>query len=154
VPKEAALEGESTEETGIAAVISSVVKQVFASGEFNDVEKNAEAVEPSAIVDSTSTDAATAARGSSNEEEEEKEGKTEKMAKRVDSNANSFKQIDSGISSDPVPTPEQEFSYSDFNIVEYAKTIGLTEETELVNLVSGDLGIEQLSVYAREYAQR
>jgi hypothetical protein len=161
VPKEPALQGESTQETGSAAVISSVVKQVFASGESNDVEKKVEAVEPppsdNTNVDSTSTDAATAAPGSSNEEEEEeeKEEKTEtSRVERVDSNANSIKQIDSDISSDPVPSPEQEFSYSGFNIVEYAKIVGLAEETELVNLVSGNLGIEQFSVYAREYAQR
>jgi hypothetical protein len=153
VPKETTQQCESTK-TGNAAVISSG-KQVFAPVESNDVENKVEAVEnphsDNANVDSTSTDTATVASGSSNDEEEEK---IEKRVERVDGNANSIEQIDSGISSDPAPTPEQEFSYSDFNIVEYAKIVGLAEETELDHLVSGDLGIEQLSVYAREYAQR
>jgi hypothetical protein len=45
------------------------------------------------------------------------------------------------------------FEYRDFDMVEYARTIGLTEEAELENLCA-DFGIEQLAVYSREFAQR
>jgi hypothetical protein len=45
------------------------------------------------------------------------------------------------------------FEYRDFDMVEYARTIGLTEEAELENLFA-DFGIEQLAVYSREFAQR
>jgi hypothetical protein len=44
------------------------------------------------------------------------------------------------------------FRYDKFDMVEYARVVGLAEEAELDNLFS-DFGIEQLSVYAREFAQ-
>ncbi len=45
------------------------------------------------------------------------------------------------------------FKYSNFDSDHFARSIGLEEETKLKNMVSG-IDIEQLSVYAREYAQR
>lgn len=45
------------------------------------------------------------------------------------------------------------FKYAEFDSKDFARRIGFREETELEQLVDG-LGIEQLSVYAREYAQR
>jgi hypothetical protein len=44
------------------------------------------------------------------------------------------------------------FKYEDYDVREYAKTISHHEETELIDVVDG-LGIEELSVFAREYAQ-
>ena len=44
------------------------------------------------------------------------------------------------------------FKYEDYDVREYAKTISHNEETELIDVVDG-LGIEELSVFAREYAQ-
>jgi hypothetical protein len=48
-------------------------------------------------------------------------------------------------------TPD-EFKYSRFDVNEVAKSIGLEEETMTENLIA-NIGIEQLSVYAREHAQ-
>jgi hypothetical protein len=45
------------------------------------------------------------------------------------------------------------FSYAEFDIESLAKEIGFSEESNLGNHFA-DIGIEQLSVYAREYAQR
>jgi hypothetical protein len=45
------------------------------------------------------------------------------------------------------------FRYTTFQVNSLAREIGFEEETQLDNLVA-DIGIEQLSVYAREYAQR
>jgi hypothetical protein len=61
------------------------------------------------------------------------------------------------LASDEVEvTPEIEqamdFFYDDFDVKRYAKKLGFDEETELVDIVDG-LGIEELSVFAREYAQ-
>jgi hypothetical protein len=44
------------------------------------------------------------------------------------------------------------FKYSRFDVNEVAKSIGLLEATMTKDLIA-DIGIEQLSVYAREYAQ-
>lgn len=55
--------------------------------------------------------------------------------------------------SGPMNTQNPSFKYAEFDVEECAEGIGLSEEAELGNLVSG-IGIEQLSVYAREYAQR
>ncbi len=44
------------------------------------------------------------------------------------------------------------FKYEDYDVKQYAKTISHNEETELIDIVDG-LGIEELSVFAREYAQ-
>lgn len=43
------------------------------------------------------------------------------------------------------------FTYDDFDVIQYARKLGFDEETELVDLVDG-LGIEELTVFAREYA--
>jgi hypothetical protein len=61
----------------------------------------------------------------------------------------------------PTPTPApvsmnsqyESFNYAEFDIEKCATEIGFSEEAGLGNAVSG-IGIEQLSVYAREYAQR
>lgn len=45
------------------------------------------------------------------------------------------------------------FKYANFDVDQFARGIGFHEEAELGNLVSG-IDIEQLSVYAREFAQR
>jgi hypothetical protein len=45
------------------------------------------------------------------------------------------------------------FLYGDFDVEQCALDVGFSEEVGLGNLVTG-IGIEQLSVYAREYAQR
>ena len=42
------------------------------------------------------------------------------------------------------------FKYEDYDVKQYAKTISHNEETELIDIVDG-LGIEELSVFAREY---
>ena len=44
------------------------------------------------------------------------------------------------------------FKYENYDVKQYAKTISHNEETELIDIVDG-LGIEELSVFAREYAQ-
>lgn len=44
------------------------------------------------------------------------------------------------------------FKYENYDVKQYAKTISHSEETELIDIVDG-LGIEELSVFAREYAQ-
>jgi len=44
------------------------------------------------------------------------------------------------------------FNYQNYDVKHYAKTISHNEENELVDIVDG-LGIEELSVFAREYAQ-
>jgi len=44
------------------------------------------------------------------------------------------------------------FKYEKYDVKQYAKTISHDEETELIDIVDG-LGIEELSVFAREYAQ-
>jgi len=44
------------------------------------------------------------------------------------------------------------FKYENYDVKQYAKTISHNEETELMDIVDG-LGIEELSVFAREYAQ-
>ena len=44
------------------------------------------------------------------------------------------------------------FKYENYDVKQYAKTISHDEETELIDIVDG-LGIEELSVFAREYAQ-
>lgn len=45
------------------------------------------------------------------------------------------------------------FTYASFDSHHFARSLGFDEETKLGNLVT-DIEIEQLSVYAREYAQR
>ena len=57
-----------------------------------------------------------------------------------------------GISALPVDK-KATFTYANFDSHQFAQSIGFDEETKLGNLVS-DIEIEQLSVYAREYAQR
>jgi hypothetical protein len=44
------------------------------------------------------------------------------------------------------------FKYQNYDVKQYAKTISHNEENELIDIVDG-LGIEELSVFAREYAQ-
>jgi hypothetical protein len=55
-----------------------------------------------------------------------------------------------------IPQEEKEvtrdFSYQDFDVKAYARKLGFDEETELNGIVDG-LGIEELSIFAREYAQ-
>ncbi|KAG7373737.1 hypothetical protein IV203_012832 [Nitzschia inconspicua] len=46
----------------------------------------------------------------------------------------------------------RDFLYQDFDVKAYAKKVGFDEETELKGIVDG-LGIEKLSVFAREYSQ-
>jgi hypothetical protein len=46
----------------------------------------------------------------------------------------------------------RDFCYRDFDVKAYAKKLGFDEETELNGIVDG-LGIEELSIFAREYAQ-
>jgi hypothetical protein len=54
---------------------------------------------------------------------------------------------------DTLPSPTSfAFRYDKLDMVAYARVIGLAEEAELDNLFA-DFGIEQLSVYAREFAQ-
>lgn len=44
------------------------------------------------------------------------------------------------------------FKYENYDVKQYAKTISHNEETEIIDIVDG-MGIEELSVFAREYAQ-
>ena len=45
------------------------------------------------------------------------------------------------------------FRYESFDILEYARMVGLADEAELEELFT-DFGVEQLSVFAREISQR
>jgi hypothetical protein len=56
-----------------------------------------------------------------------------------------------------VKSPEEvegvrDFFYEDFDVKAYARKLGFDEETELHGIVDG-LGIEELSIFAREYSQ-